>query len=413
MQNPIERWEIIKSEIINYCKQASTERAQYKRDEMDRLETTCETLTRYIATTPEECYIKEIEAVKNRIKVIEEERSQAAAFRARAKWTREGEKTTKYFFSLEKRNFSQKTMHRLNVNGDIITEQKNIMAEQIKFYEDLYRSNKEICFNLTNTTDVKLSDNQVQAMDKDISLQEATTALNEMKNDRAPGCDGLTTNLFKVIWSKIGPQMIKLFNFCYTTGRLNPSARRGIITLIPKKKDPSYLRNWRPLTLLNIDYKILAKLLANRMKKVLPDIIGDQQTGFMENRCITENIRLTMDIIANVYQQGKRALIISIDYEKCFDKIEHSAVEGSLKYFGFSPKFVRWIRLFFTDFIVCTNNAGYNSDFFSKSRGVNQGCPISPYLFLVCGETMAHLIKNNPKIHGIKLGNTKHVSHAG
>ena len=101
--------------------------------------------------------------------------------------------------------------------------------------------------------------------------------------------------------------------------------------------------------------------------------------------------------------------MVSIDYEKCFDKLEFEAVTGSLRYFGFSDKFLRWTRLFFTDFSLFISNSGYASELFKKSRGIGQGCPISPYYFLVCGETMAHLVKQNPLIKGVKLGNKTHV----
>ena len=153
----------------------------------------------------------------------------------------------------------------------------------------------------------------------------------------------------------------------------------GLYHLFLRKQTHHCLKNWRPITLLNMDYKLLAKTLAMRLKNVLPTIIGTQQTGFMEGRCISENIRTTIDIITSIYKQGKSALVVSVDYEKCFDRIEHGAIQGALKYFGFSSQFADWINVFFTDFEICTCNAGYTSDFFKKTRGVNQGCPISPY----------------------------------
>ena len=131
-----------------------------------------------------------------------------------------------------------------------------------------------------------------------------------------------------------------------TEGRLNLSARRGCISLLPKKgKDTRYLKNWRPLTLLNIDYKILAKVLANRIKRVLNSIISENQYGFMEKRNIAVNIRKTMDIYDYCEQidEEQSGYVVVIDYEKCFDKIEYGAIQGSLKYFNFGEKYSPYI----------------------------------------------------------------------
>ena len=125
----------------------------------------------------------------------------------------------------------------------------------------------------------------------------------------------------------------------------------------------------------------------------------------MENRYIGENIRKTLDIIRYTELEDIPALIISIDYEKCFDRLEHSAILGALKYFNFGDNFCKWIKLLYTENYSCTINNGHISDWFSPSRGLKQGCPISPYLFLLCGETFANNIRNNNKIQGIKVGN--------
>ena len=110
-----------------------------------------------------------------------------------------------------------------------------------------------------------------------------------------------------------------------------------------------------------------------------------------------------MDIISHINQTNKRAVIISIDYEKCFDRIEHRSIYAAMKYFNIGDRYIQWIAAFFTDFRLCTQNAGNTSQYFVKGRGVNQGYPISPFCFNICGETMSHLIKNNPKIVGINL----------
>ena len=147
----------------------------------------------------------------------------------------------------------------------------------------------------------------------------------------------------------------------------------------------------------------MAKVLATRLKKVLPSIIGDQQTGFMEGRSIHRNLCKTADIITHIYNHGKQAVIVSIDFEKCFDRIEYKSMRGAMKYFCFPDKYVDWVMMLFTDFRICTQNAGYILDPFLKTRGLNQGCTYSPFGYNLCRELMAHLIKSNPYIRGIQM----------
>ena len=115
--------------------------------------------------------------------------------------------------------------------------------------------------------------------------------------------------------------------------------------------------------MLNTDYKILAKAMSTRMKSVLPSIIGPQQTGFMEGRSIHSNIRRMIDIISHVNQAKKSVVIVSIDFEKCFDRIEHESIFAAMRYFNFGELFIEWTKIFFTDFLICTQNGGFNSDF--------------------------------------------------
>ena len=144
-----------------------------------------------------------------------------------------------------------------------------------------------------------------------------------MPNDKTPGSDGLSVNFYKVFWQELKYDLCQVFNKCFERGELCPSMRRGIITLLPKQgKDNLYLKNWRPISLLNTDYKILAKLIANRLKKVLSLLICSDQTGFMKKRYTGENIRLFLDMIEFCKTHSVDGLAFSIDFEKAFDSIK-------------------------------------------------------------------------------------------
>ena len=201
-----------------------------------------------------------------------------------------------------------------------------------------------------------------------------------------------------------------MYNHTLIKGSLSKSAKQGVIQLIPKKgKLELELRNWRPLTMLCYDYKILARILAMRMEAVNDKLISSDQNGFLWHRSTQFNIRTVSEVIAYANKAHRPLVIATIDFEKCFDRVEFKAIRGALAYFGFSEWFIRWTDVLFGDFELCTQNGGFLSNFFSKTRGCAQGCPYSPTAFLYCSEVMAHLIKQNSNVKGISIHRLKKV----
>ena len=202
--------------------------------------------------------------------------------------------------------------------------------------------------------------------------------------------------------------MLKMYEQCFRCGKLSNSARKGLIALIPKKdKDILQLKAWRPLTLLNMDYKILSKTIAESIKTILPSIICEEQTGFLKGHNIQENLRRTFEVVHYTREKNIPSLIVMIDFEKCFDKIEHNSIFAVLRYFNFGETFIQWSKLFFTELECYTQNFGFLSPALKKERGCNQGCNYSPFCYLLCGEIMARKLKTNPKIRGIDIDGVK------
>ena len=143
--------------------------------------------------------------------------------------------------------------------------------------------------------------------------------------------------------------------------------------------------------MLTIDYKILSKVLDNRLKRVLDKIISPHQTGFMEGRNIITNIIKLLDVLCETERCQVQGVLMSIDFEKCFDMIEHQAVKGALQYFGFGSNYIKWVMTLFTKFEVCTRNNGEISNQIRPSRGLRQGCCISPHLFNLTGQIFSDL----------------------
>ena len=177
---------------------------------------------------------------------------------------------------------------------------------------------------------------------------------------------------------------------------------------IPKEnKNRHFLKNWRPITLLNTVYKIASGSIADRIKKVLSKLISTNQTGFIEGRFIGENTRLMYDIMQFTEEQNIPGLLLLIDFEKAFDSLSWSFINKVLKLYNFGPSIRQWVAVLYKNSCSAVTQCGFLSSFFKLGRGCRQGDPISPYLFILCAEILAARIRNNKKIKGIKIDNVE------
>jgi nitrogen regulatory protein PII-like uncharacterized protein len=311
---------------------------------------------------------------------------------------------------------SNSTLKRLvNEKNEEITEQKEILKEQREFYKRLYTSNirkseedkeersrlQEDTFQLPHP---KVDSNHWEDMTKEISEEELWKVILSCPDNKSPGTDGLNNNFYKAFWNQVKPYLLNSIKATLENGQMSISQKQGIITTIPKAdKDTSKLKNWRPITLLNQDYKYLAKCLANRCREVLPNIISPDQTGFVPNRVIGTNIIKSQSIISYLEETQSEGLLMCIDFEKAFDTVEWDFITECLKEFNFPPKFTSWVQTLYNGISTCTQNNGHASEFFQPSRGVRQGCPLSPLLFVIAVEFLALSIRNNEKIEGITI----------
>ena len=163
------------------------------------------------------------------------------------------------------------------------------------------------------------------------------------------------------------------------------------------------MENWRPISLLNIDYKIATKTIADRISKVLPKLIHEDQTGYVKGRYIGQNIMLVKDIMKVTSLDNIPGMAIFIDFKKAFDSVDWNFLAKVLEAFNFGPQIRKWIKTFYTDISSCVINDGHASEFFNLQRGVRQGCPLSGILFVLCAEILAQAIRNNNNSKGIQI----------
>ena len=316
------------------------------------------------------------------------------------------EKNLTYLKNLEKYKAESKIIHKLNLGGSTTVDQNEIIDEQKCHYQSLYqkRTRIESLYTFYDHEIPQLSEIEKQLCEGLMSRKECEEMIKEMKNGKTPGTDGLTVEFYKISLNDIKVAMVNSFNYSFQTNSLSELHKQGLITLLPKSnKDLTNLSNWRPISLLNVDYKIMAKSIANRIKKVLTRLIDSSQTGFIKGRYIGENIRLLFDIIEYTEEHDIPGMLLFTDFEKAFDSINHEYITEILYLFNFGQDLKSWINLFYHSATSCVLYNGYTTDFFPIDRGVRQGCPLSPYIFILGIEILSIAIRNNQDIRGVNI----------
>ena len=254
----------------------------------------------------------------------------------------------------------------------------------------------------------KLSDEENKRLQGKITEMDCTNVIKSMQNGKSPGLDGFPIEFYKVFWSDIKVHLLNALNAGFETGKLSTTQRAGVLTLLSKKEsDPLQIKNKRPISLLNVDYKIATKVIASRIKNVLPLLINEDQTGYVKSRYIGENIRLILDLIELTDTMKIPGRLAFIDFEKAFDSLEWEFIFKTLKYFNLGHDIIRWVKVFYTEISSCIINNGVFSKTFDILRGVRQGCPLSPYLFVLCVEILAIAIRRDTSVKGINIQKQK------
>ena len=414
------KWELIKMEIrsltIPYSKNKAKKSRYVEKAIQNRLDEIDVLITNSNGLQNIDSELKEYERLKRDLQDIYDSRGKGAIFRSKVRWTEEGEKPTKYFFNIEKKNFNTKVIAELkpDSDGNIILDEKEIMCEIHSFYADLYKS--EVDGDKSDSSDFnsfianlelpKLSVNERDEIEGKLTLKECQNILKTFKLGKSPGEDGYTVEFFNCFFEILGQDLLDSLNASYDFGELSVSQRRGVITLVPKEdSNLLLLSNWRPITLLNVDYKIASKAIAKRIESVLPKLINPNQTGFVKGRYIGQNIRLLIDVLEQTKRQDIPGILLLLDFRKAFDTLEWPFIQQTLSVFNFGESIIHWVSTFYVKCVSSVLNNGFCTEPFPLSRGVRQGCPLSPLLFILGAEILANKIRQDKNIQGIKIYN--------
>lgn len=340
--------------------------------------------------------------------------------RSRALWLKEGDKNTKFFHGKAKQRGKTNKIKKLkNEEGIWKHGEENVENVLIQFFDELFSSSNPMGVeDVCQVVQGRLNEEQKQWCNGKFTHEEVKEALDQMHPLKAPGPDGLPALFFQKYWQIVGNEVLSLVLSILNDGKSPECINKTFIALIPKCKSPNSPKQFRPISLCNVVMKIVTKTIANRLKPFLPEIIDEEQSAFVHGRMITDNALIAMECFHWMKKKtkGKKGMMaMKLDMAKAYDRIEWPFVQGMSAAMGFPPSLV-------TTIMNCISSVSYQvlikgrpNRVFCPERGLRQGDPLSPYLFILCTNVLSGMLKkeaNHNKLHGIQVArNAPKVTH--
>ena len=359
----------------------------------------------HAGSSRDDSQIKSLEGALSSL-VLQE--AEGAKIRSRAQWIEEGEKPTCFFFRLENKRAAKNSFDSLfDASGIERTSQSDMEIILSTFYKDLFSKDPaidmQIQTKIIDDLELSLTDHDREYCEGILSTDELLTALKGLQTGKSPGSDGLPAEFYLAFWDDIGDSLCLVLNERLRLGVLTDSQRESLLRLIHKKDDKRLPKNWRPISLLNTDYKLASKAITERLKSVMASVVHSDQTCGVPGRSIFSNLQLVRDLLDMINKTNETGILVTLDQEKAFDRVDHDFLMRTLAKLGFGPVFCQWVALFYNKVfsrIICNGNLT-NPIFLG--RGVRQGFPLSPLLYVLVSKVLSTQIRNCPEIVGFRL----------
>ena len=331
---------------------------------------------------------------------------EGSKIRSSVKWAEEGESPSGFFLGLENERHEKGSVSSVfDAEGQEVFSLPDMIQAHKHFYSSPFSEepiDPVAQSHLFEHDTRRLSDAERESCEGLFSLNEASEAPRLSNRNKTPGSDSLTVEFYSAFWSLLGPLLVDMFNESLAHRELCDSMKSSVTRLAPKKDDRRNLKNWRSISLLNVDCKICSKALSFRLCKVLGSIVDPDQTCSVPGRSISSNLALLRDTLDFIERTGETGILVSLDQEKAFDRVNRSFLMNLLEHFGFGPSFCSWIfTLYKGAYMHILVN--FLSDPVPLLRGVRQGDALSPMIYVLFVEVLASHIRDSPAIEGFLL----------
>ncbi|WMV59774.1 hypothetical protein MTR67_053159 [Solanum verrucosum] len=313
--------------------------------------------------------------------------------KSRVLWLKQGDNNTKFFQRVATTHRRCNTIDRLIINGEENKDPKEIKDHITEFYKQLYTESESWRPSFVMTNCPRISQEEQEWMQRPFSKEEVVHILKLCDGDKAPGPDGFTMLFFKKCWGIITSDAMQTIHNFHQNEVFERSLNATFVVLIPKKLGAVELKDFKPISLIGGMYKIIAKLITERMKTVMGRLIDEHQMAFLKDRQIMDASLLANELVDSREKQKIPGILCKLDIEKAYDHVNWNYLWKVLSEMGFGRKWVNWIKfcVSIVKFSIITN--GSPEGFFQSQRGLRQGDPMSPFLFLLAMEGLNYMVR--------------------
>ncbi|GJZ96546.1 RNA-directed DNA polymerase, eukaryota, partial [Tanacetum coccineum] len=336
------------------------------------------------------------------------------AQKAKVRWAIEGDENSKYFHGIINKKRSQLAIRGVLIDGDWIDEPCKVKNEFLMHFANRFESPSGPCIDIDCHLFKKLSSEQVDDLECDVTFDEIKKAVWDCGTNKSPGPDGFSFDFIRTFWDILKHDFVNAIREFFISSKFPPGCNSSFIALIPKKHDAKFVKDYRPISLIGCFYKIVSKILANRLKMVISELISDVQSAFVSNRQILDGPFILNELISWCKAHKSKAMIFKVDFEKAFDSVRWDFLDIILRNFGFGIKWRGWIQGCLSSAMGSILVNGSPTAEFKFHKGLKQGDPLSPYLFILVMESL-HLSFNNiinaDLFKGIRFDDSLTLSH--
>ncbi|XP_019181382.1 PREDICTED: uncharacterized protein LOC109176404 [Ipomoea nil] len=334
--------------------------------------------------------LAQFQLLNNQISQLEAQEDVFWRQKAKQHWLRGADANTKYYHRYASARKKKNSVSKLLNENGVWVEGQDMNNVVINYFNTIFATSNPVCEDsLFDEFGPRVTTDQNEALLCPYDVAEVKTALFAMYPDKAPGPDGMNPGFYQRFWDIVGEDVSAFAVNCLNSGEIPGDLNATNIVLIPKKNDPTTVADLRPIALSNVLYRIMAKMIANRLKPMLGDLISESQSAFIPGRLITDNILVAAEVghFLNRKQCGVAGWgALKLDMAKAYDRMEWPFLKRMLEVMGFDG---RWIKLIMTcvttvSYTVMVN--GVSGGQVQPTRGLRQGDPLSPFLFIICAE---------------------------
>ncbi|GKC13322.1 RNA-directed DNA polymerase, eukaryota [Tanacetum coccineum] len=303
-----------------------------------------------------------------------------AVQKAKVKWAIERGENSKFFHGIINKRHSQLAIRGVFVSGDWHTDPTLVKDS---FYDHFAsRFKQPVCsrLKLSMSFPNRLSPDQIRELDMNITMDEIRAAVWDCGENKSPGLDGYTFEFFRRYWNLIGSDLCSAVECFFENPR---GCNSSFIALIPKVTDAKFVTDFRPISLISSVYKVVTKILANRLAMVISDLVSNTQSAFVANRQVLDGPFILNEVLAWCKRKKKQALVFKVDFAKAYDSVRWDFLLDVLQACGFGPRWCMWIRGIFSSNMASILVNGSPTAEFPFFCGLKQGDPLAPLFILV------------------------------